>query len=68
MRTFHATRALRDANAAFKKIECKKAITDYAKEQQSIQENRERLKMERLDREAKMKADVVEALRPSRQQ
>jgi hypothetical protein len=54
MRTFHAARALREANAAFKKIECNKTISDYTKEQRSIHENRERLKMERLDREAKL--------------
>jgi hypothetical protein len=53
MRTNQATRAVREANAAFKKSEYNKPITDYAKEQQSIQENRERLKKERLAREAK---------------
>jgi hypothetical protein len=53
MRTHRATRALREANAAFKTIECHKPITDYAKEQRSIHENRERLKAERLAREAK---------------
>lgn len=52
MRTNHDTRALRAANAAFKKTECNKSITDYAREQQSIHENRERLKTERLAREA----------------
>ena len=54
MRTNDTTRALREANAAFKKIECNKTFTDYAKEQQSIHDNRERLKAERLAREAKL--------------
>ena len=45
------TRALTEANKAFKKGESKKAMTDYAKAQQSFHENRERLKAERLARE-----------------
>jgi hypothetical protein len=53
MRTHQVTRALREANAAFKTIECNKPITDYEKEQRSIHDNRERLKAERLAREAK---------------
>lgn len=53
MRTNRATRAMREANAAFKTIEHHKPITDYANEQRSIHENRERLKAERLAREAK---------------
>lgn len=53
MKTNRATRILREANAAFKTIEGNKPITDYAKEQRSIHENRERLKAERLAREAK---------------
>ncbi|WOH65334.1 hypothetical protein RX331_33100 [Bradyrhizobium sp. BWA-3-5] len=53
MRTSRATRVLREANAIFKTIEGNKPLTDYAKEQRSIQENRERLKAERLARETK---------------
>jgi hypothetical protein len=53
MKTSRATRILREANAAFKTMECNQPITDYAKEQRSIHENRERLKAERLAREAK---------------
>jgi hypothetical protein len=53
MRTDRATRAMREANAAFKRIEHHQPITDYAKEQRSIHENRDRLKAERLAREAK---------------
>jgi hypothetical protein len=51
MRDHAATRAL--ANKAFKKVEPQKTMTDYAKAQQSFHENRERLKAERLAREAK---------------
>ncbi|MBR1168380.1 hypothetical protein ACNJYD_25605 [Bradyrhizobium sp. DASA03005] len=47
-----ASRALREANKAFKPVETKKPMTDYAKAQQSHHENRERLKAERLAREA----------------
>jgi hypothetical protein len=47
------TRALREANKAFKTVETKKTMTDYAKAQQSLHENRERLKAERLARQAK---------------
>ena len=46
------TRAQREANAAFKTIE-RKTITDYAQEQKAIHDNRERLKAERLARDAK---------------
>jgi hypothetical protein len=53
MRTDRATRAMREANAAFKTIERHEPITDYASEQRAIHDNRERLKAERLAREAK---------------
>jgi hypothetical protein len=43
---------MREANAAFKTIEHHKPITDYAREQRAIHDNRERLKAERLAREA----------------
>ncbi|MBR0718053.1 hypothetical protein [Bradyrhizobium liaoningense] len=48
-------RHLREANNAFKAIKREKPMTDYAKAQQSIHENRERLKAERLAREANSK-------------
>ncbi|MBR0825225.1 hypothetical protein JQ596_06740 [Bradyrhizobium manausense] len=48
-------RHLREANKAFKAIKSEKPMTDYAKAQQSIQENRERLKAERLAREVSSK-------------
>ncbi|WP_367400996.1 MULTISPECIES: hypothetical protein [unclassified Bradyrhizobium] len=46
-------RHLRDANKAFKATSKAKPLTDYAKAEQSFQENRERLKAERLAREAR---------------
>ena len=45
----------REANKAFKTIGAEKRMTDYAKGQQSFHENRERLKAERLAREARTK-------------
>jgi hypothetical protein len=53
MRDPPTSRARRDANRAFKPVETKKEMSDYAKTQQSLQENRERLKAERLAREAR---------------
>ena len=49
-------RLLREANNAFKAISNDKPMTDYAKAEQSFQENRERLKAERLAREAGAKS------------
>lgn len=49
------SRRLREANNAFKTISTirnDKPMTDHAKAQQSLHENRERLKAERLAREA----------------
>lgn len=47
-------RAKREANKAFKPATTQKQpINDYAKDQNSFNENRERLKAERLAREAK---------------
>ena len=46
-------RAKREANKAFKPATTQKPINDYAKDQNSFNENRERLKAERLAREAK---------------
>ena len=45
-------RLVRQANNAFKPARSEKPVTDYAKAQQSLNENRERLKAERLAREA----------------
>ncbi|WLA85727.1 hypothetical protein QNJ99_16780 [Bradyrhizobium elkanii] len=39
-------------NKAFKTVRSKDAMTDYAKAQKAIHDNRERLKAERLAREA----------------
>lgn len=49
----HAARALRQANKLFKQVDATKELTDCEKAQQSFHENRERLKAERLAREAK---------------
>lgn len=47
------TAAEREAQKAFKKVETKRAMGDHEKAQKSFDENRERLKAERLAREAK---------------
>jgi len=49
------SRRLREANNAFKPTGNAKPVTEYAKAEQSFQENRERLKAERLAREAAAK-------------
>jgi len=46
-------RALREANRVFRTPEPQTVMTDYAKAQRSFQENRERLKAQRLARDAK---------------
>jgi hypothetical protein len=46
------TRAEREAREAFRANEAKKALTDYEKAQKEFHLNRERLKAERLGREA----------------
>ncbi|WP_245508790.1 hypothetical protein [Bradyrhizobium zhanjiangense] len=51
-REFARDRAIREANQAFKAPEPQTPTTDYAKAQRSLQENRERLKAQRLAREA----------------
>jgi hypothetical protein len=46
-------RAKREADKAFKPVTTQKPMNDYTKDQHSFNENRERLKAERLAREAK---------------
>jgi hypothetical protein len=46
------TSAEREARKAFREVEAKKALTDYEEAQKAFHENRERLKAERLTREA----------------
>ncbi|MCP3385567.1 hypothetical protein NLM31_34815 [Bradyrhizobium sp. CCGUVB4N] len=48
----------READNAFKTISNAKPIADYAKAEQTFHENRERLKAERLAREAAAKAST----------
>jgi hypothetical protein len=52
-REFARNRAIREANKVFKAREPQTTTTDYAQAQQSFLENRERLKAQRLAREAK---------------
>ena len=47
-----STPAEREARKAFRKIEADIAMTDHQKAQKAFHENRERLKAERLSREA----------------
>jgi hypothetical protein len=55
LRDQSSDRAKREANKAFKPVKTQKPMNDYAKDQHSFNENRERLKAERLAREAKPK-------------
>lgn len=48
---FARDRAIREANKAFRIREPQTPTTDYAKAQQAFQDNRERLKAQRLFRE-----------------
>ena len=50
------TAAEREAEKAFKKVDPKTAKGDHQKAQKSFDENRQRLKAERLAREAGLKA------------
>jgi hypothetical protein len=51
------TRAERQARKAFRDVEAKKAMTDHEKAQKAFNENRERLKAERLAREGNAKGE-----------
>lgn len=53
-----ADRAKREANKVFKRVETQKPMNDYEKDQYSFNENRERLKAQRLAREAKPKGSA----------
>jgi hypothetical protein len=53
LRDQSSDRAKREANKAFKPAKTQKPMNDYAKDQNSFNENRERLRAERLAREAK---------------
>lgn len=46
------TPAQKAARKAFREVEAEKAMTDHQKERKAFDENRERLKAERLAREA----------------
>jgi hypothetical protein len=53
------SRAEREARRSFRSVEAEKAMTDYAKAQKHLYENRERLKAERLAREAKSTGEAT---------
>jgi hypothetical protein len=46
------TKAVRDARKAFRQVDAEKAMTEYERAQKAFSNNRERLKAERLAREA----------------
>ncbi|MCP3370448.1 hypothetical protein [Bradyrhizobium cajani] len=56
LRDHSSDRARREADKAFKPAKTQKPMTDYAKDQHTFNQNRERLKAERLAREAKAKS------------
>ena len=50
------TKAVRDAHEAFRQVDAEKAVTEHEIVQKAFSANRERLKAERLAREAELKA------------
>ena len=50
------TKAVRDAQKAFRQVDAEKAVTEHEIAQNAFSANRERLKAERLAREAELKA------------
>jgi hypothetical protein len=50
------TKAVRDAHKAFRQVDAEKAVTEHEIAQKAFSANRERLKAERLAREAELKA------------
>ena len=50
------TKAERDARKAFRQVDAEKAMTEHEIAQKAFSKNRERLKAERLAREAELKA------------
>ncbi|WP_229194057.1 hypothetical protein [Bradyrhizobium acaciae] len=67
------TGAEREARKLFRATEAKEALSDYAKAQKAFHENRERLKAERLAREASAETDervskLAECAREARHQ
>jgi hypothetical protein len=52
----HLTKAERDARKAFRQVDAEKAMTEHEIAQKAFSNNRERLKAERLAREAGAKA------------
>jgi len=56
----------RVARKAFREVEAKKAMTDHEKAQKSFNENRERLKAERLAREAAGTPSAAKKAKPKK--
>jgi hypothetical protein len=50
------TKAQRDARKAFRQVDAEKAMTEHEIAEKAFSNNRERLKAERLAREAELKA------------
>jgi hypothetical protein len=48
------TKAVRDAHKAFRQVDAEKAVTEHEIVQKAFSANRERLKAERLAREAEL--------------
>jgi hypothetical protein len=60
------TKAERDARKAFRKLDAEKAMTEHEVEQKAFSANRERLKEERLTREAAVTPVAVKKAKTKR--
>jgi|APAra7269097403_1048558.scaffolds.fasta_scaffold40749_1 hypothetical protein len=65
MRDYSRTRALYEANKLFKPVATRNVTDDYDRAQQSLRDNRERLKAERLARDVKSTTDPEKPPRAS---
>nr|WP_084788780.1 hypothetical protein [Bradyrhizobium sp. Cp5.3] len=65
MRQHFRSPAVNEANNLFKRV-AEKATTDYEKAQQAFHANRERLKAERLAREAERRSQSDRTTKPTR--
>jgi hypothetical protein len=60
------TKAEREARKAFRQVDAKKAMTEYETAQKAFHANRERLKAERLAREAAGAPAAAERAKPKK--
>jgi hypothetical protein len=60
------TKAEREARKAFREVEAKKAISDHDLAQKAFYKNKERLKAERLAREAEAPTESTEPQKPQK--